>query len=553
MRKIFLVFSWLIVFLANLANNGHAETIQFSHQTIDENRIKIILQWPDSIPEIEAETEKNTLLLIKPSELEAAGSLQEIFIEHENTGKGKNLILRFDEPIETLGIEQFSINIPVWIKNIKAGYDSLLIQTTQNSEFQIIKSKNEITIQIKRLPLKKETQGVDKDLELEHLESTLLLQTNKFDAYFGITKLLRAYPDDPKFMADLGEVDSRLGRWRQAVQLYDNAIRLEPDSLDLKQSQGFLRSQFGPQIRADQYYRDTSGAEVQSVSRVMIRQSFGPSYLVGVFFEKRIVNDNLLRPRINGTLQFFEGTRQRWNGYVEKAHEFSTTRFSIVGQETQPGVSLEHRRQLRLGELRLRGVYHEPYWDFVEGIIDEGTADRLQLRWVYGGDSPVIGKFKSKNPFSAILGVSANRYGVRDDNSVAESIKVLAEVQYQLNPLLRGLSVGYQFNGEYVNLTETRIDTGGENFNPLPLQNTETHSWDISLINHITDHLRYDFSTGFRFDDRVSSKGPFASLELVYDSFSNLEIGVNAGFDQETIRGSNSTFTRFGAFLIWKL
>jgi tetratricopeptide (TPR) repeat protein len=553
MHKTFLVFSWLIVVLANLVNIGYAETIQFSHQTIDENRINIVLEWPDSIPAFTAEAEENTLLLIQSSEFEAAGGLQETFIAHENTGKGKNLILRFDAPIETPGIEQFGINIPVWIKNIKAGYDSLLIQTTQNSEFQIIKSKNRITVQIKRLPLKKKTQSVEEDLELEHLESTLLLQTNKFDAHSGITKLLQAHPDDPKFMADLAEADSRLGRWRQAIQHYGDAIRLEPDSVYLKQSHGYLRSQFGPQIRADQYYRDTSGAEVQSVSRMMVKQSFGPSYLVGVFFENRIVNDNLLRPRINGRLQVFKGTRQRWNGYVEKAHEFATTRFSIVGQETQPGVGLEHRRQLRLGELRLRGAYHEPYWGFVEGIIDEGTADRLQLRWVYEGDSPVIGKFKSKNPFSAILGISANRYGVRDDDSIAESIKVLAEVHYQLNPLLQGLSVGYQFSGEYVNLTETRIDNAGNNFNPLPLQNTQTHSWDISLINHITDHLRYDFSTGFKFDDRVSSKGPFASLELVYDSFSNLEVGVNAEFDQETIRGSNSTFTQFGAFLIWKL
>jgi tetratricopeptide (TPR) repeat protein len=552
MRKTFLVFSWLIAFLANLTGFGYAETILFSHQTIDENRLKIILQWPASIPAFKAEIEKNALLPIKSSELETAGNTQEIFIEHENPVEGKSLILRFDAPIETPGIEQFGTEIPAWIKNIKAGYDSLLIQATQYSEFQIIKSKNRITVQIKRLPLKKETQGVEEDLELEHLESTLLLQTNKFDAHSGITKLLQAHPDDPKFMADLAEVDSRLGRWRQAIQHYGDAIRLEPDSVNLKQSQGYLRSQFGPQIRADQYYRDTSGAEVQSVSRVMVRQSFGTSYLVGVFFENRIVNDNLLRPRINGRLQAFKGTRQRWNGYVEKAHEFATTRFSIVGQETQPGVSLEHRRQLRLGEVSLKGVYHEPYWDFVEGIIDEGTADRLQLRWIYEGDSPVIGKFKSKNPFSAIVGVSANRYGVEDDNNVAESIKVLAEVHYQLNPLLRGLSVGYQFSGEYANLTETRIDTAGNAFNPLAVQNTQTHSWDISLVNHITDHLRYDFSTGFKFDDRVSSKGPFASLELVYDSFSNLEIGVNAEFDQETVRGSDSTFTQFGAFLIWK-
>ena len=552
MRKTSLFFFSLIVFLANLAGFGHAETIQFSHQTLDENRLRILLQWPASIPAFKAEIEKNTLLPIKSSELETAENQQEFFLKHENTGEGKDLILRFSAPIETPGIEQFGTEIPVWIKNIKAGYDSLLIQTSQKSAFQILESKNRIIVQIKRLPLQEKSRGIEEDRELQHLESTLLLQTNKFDAHSGITKLLNAHPDDPKFMADLAEADSRLDRWRQAIKHYGCAIRREPDSVDLKQSQSYLRGRFGPQVRADQYYRDTSNAEAQWVSRVMARQSYCSDYAVGVSFENRFVNDNVLRPRIDGTLQVFKGTRQRWNAYVEKAHAFATTRFSIVGQETQPGVSLEHRRQLRLGEVSLKGVYHEPYWGFVEGIIDEGTADRLQLRWIYEGDSPVIGKFKSKNPFSAIVGFSANRYGVEDDDNVAESIQVLAEIHYQLNLLWPGLSVGYQFNGEYANLTETRIDAAGNNFNPLAVQNTQTHSWDISLVNYFSDHLRYDFSTGFKYDDRVKSKGPFASLELVYDSFANLEVGVNAEFDQETVRGSDSTFTQFGAFLIWK-
>ncbi len=549
-HKIFLILTWLTVFLTGLADPGYAETVQFSHQNIDENRLRITLQWPTPLPTFEVE--ENNLISIDLSEFDNADTLQKSFLEPGKILQGKNLVLRFAEPIETPGIEQFGKEIPVWIKNIKAGYDSLLIQTTQNSAFQVTKSENTIVVQILQLPLKEETQGIGEDRELEHLESTLLMQTNKFDAHSGITKLLKAHPDDPKFMADLAEVDNRLGRWRQAIKNYGCAIRREPDSVDLKQAQSYLRGRFGPQVRVDQYYRDTTNSEGQWVSRVMARQSYCSNYLVGVAFENRNINDNVLRPRIDGTLQRFQGNRQRWDAYVEKAHEFATTRLSIVGQETEPGVSLEHRRQLRLGEIQLKGVFHEPYWDFVEGIIDEGTADRLQLRWVYEGESPVIGKFRSKNPFSSILGISANQYGVEDDNNVAESIKVLAEIHYQLNFLWPGLSVGYQFSGEYVNLTETRIDTAGNAFNPLAVQNTQTHSWDISLVDHITDHLWFDLSTGFKFDDRVNSSGPFASLELVYDSFSNLEVGVNAEFDQETVRGSADTFTQFGAFLIWK-
>ena len=68
----------------------------------------------------------------------------------------------------------------------------------------------------------------------------------------------------------------------------------------------------------------------------------------------------------------------------------------------------------------------------------------------------------------------------------------------------------------------------------------------------ITPDLRFDFSTGYSSDNRVNSKRPLASLKLVYDSLSNLEVGVNTEFHKETARRSNGTFTQFGAFLTWK-
>jgi hypothetical protein len=552
MRKTFLTFAWLVGFLSALADIGYTETIQFSSQTIDENRLRIILQWPASLPTFKAEVERSNLPPINLNAIETTGNLQKSFPEPGKTVQGKNLVLRFDEPIEIPEIDQFIKKILVWVNNIKKGYDSLLIQATRNSTFHVSKTTNKIIIQIKQLPIKEELQSIETDQELEHLESSLLLQTNKFDAHSGISKLLKAHPDDPKFMADLAEVDNRLGRWRQAIKHYTGAIHRAPDTMYMKQAKSYLRSRFGPQVRVDQYYRDTTNAEGQLISRGMARQSYDSDYLVGVAFENRHINDNQLRPRIDGRLQRFKGNRQRWDAYVEKAHEFATTRFSIVGQEAEPGVRLEHRRQLRLGEVQLKGVYHEPYWDFVEGIVDEGTADRLQLRWVYQGASPIFGKFRSKNPFSAVLGISANQYGVEDDNNVAESIKVLAEFQYQLSFLWSGLSVGYQLSGEYVSLTETRIDENGRAFNPLAVQNIQNHRWNVSLVDYITDHVWFDFTTGYKFDDRVNSKGPFASLDLVYDSFSNLEVGVKGDFDIATVRGSEDTFTQFGVFLIWK-
>ena len=85
MRKTSLFFFSLIVFLANLAGFGHAETIQFSHQTLDENRLRIILQWPASLPTFKAEVERDNLPPINLNEIENTENLQESFLEPGKT------------------------------------------------------------------------------------------------------------------------------------------------------------------------------------------------------------------------------------------------------------------------------------------------------------------------------------------------------------------------------------------------------------------------------------------------------------------------------------
>jgi tetratricopeptide (TPR) repeat protein len=548
----FLLVTCHIVFLIFLAGIGHAEPIKLSHQTFDENQLQIIFQWSESLPSFNAEVENVELDSINLREMASPQAIEESFSVPGKTLQGKNLLLLFAEPILTPEIEKFAQEIPSWIKSLKSGYDSFLIQTANSATFQVLKDKNQIIVHIKRLPSKQVVQTDTEDKELLHLESSLLLQTNKFEAHSRLTQMLAAHPKDPKIMADLASVEERLGRWRQAIKHYECALKLDPTAVENLQAKSFLHGRSGPQVRVDQYYRDTTNSEVQTVSRLKARQSYCSDYTFGVAVENRLINDNLVRPRINGTLQTFKGNRQRWSSYIEKAHDFSTTRFSIVGQETEPGAQLEHRRQLPLGELSLAGVYHEPYWEFVEGLVDEGTADRVRLQWIYEGHSPIIGKYRSKNPFSGSVGVSLNRYGVEDDNSVAESIKLLAELRYQIIRLWPWLSVGYQFNSEYVNLTETRIDSAGANFNPLPIQSVQTHAWDVSLTNHINKNLRFDLTSGYKYDDRVKTKGPFVFFDLIYDSLSNVEIGAHVQFNQETIRGSSNTFTQIGTFLTWK-
>jgi len=393
----------------------------------------------------------------------------------------------------------------------------------------------------------------DSGQELLHLESDLNLTTQKFDAHSRLSQLSEAHPNDPKILFDLGMAEERLGRWHQSLDLYNRSLEIAPDAVGRVQAKSYLHAAQGPHARLDQFYRDTSNDEIQWITRAHAREFVANKYTVGATYEHRFVNDNTVRQRFDGSLDRFDGSRGQWDIFAERAHDFSATRLSLLGQEDKVGAGLSHRRQLPFGEVLLKGVYREPYWVFVEGIADEGVADRLQALWQYDGHSHFGGPFKGSSPITGSFGISLNRYGLGSDSNVAESFELLANLRYRFLNSIPGLSVGYEYDAEYANLTASRTDINGNSFRPIPLETTEVHSLDVSWSNDFWNNFHYDLTTGYSFDTRIDSNGPFVYFSLIYDTWKNLQMGLNVQFSQENNRGIDSTFTQSGVFLLWRL
>lgn len=535
--------------------SSFAENVNFTHH-IEHNRLKIILKWPATIS-FSAEVERSNLVPIDVKGKNLRGVLPGGSTENKTSHQGQKLVLRFDRPIEAPGLLNLPAEIPNWIENVEMGFDTLLIKTPNPAKFEVFSADDQVMIQVAMASAVEANKGGTADSsvnqELRHLQSNLISRKGKFEAQSKLTDLLEQYPNDHEIIISLAEVEDRLGRWRQSIELYDRALKLEPSDTDAIIAKSYQQEQLGPQVRIDQFYRDTTNEEVQSITRATAQQTFYQNYLFGVNYEYRELNDNLARPGLDGVSRVFQGNRQQWGVFVERQHDFAHTRVSIVGQEDEPGAALEHRRQIAVGELFLRGVYNEPYWDFLEGITNEGVASRLQAKWFFEERNPFIGQYRGQGNFSGSLGVNLNRYGVKDDDDIADSVEVLAEVRYHLNQIFSGLSVGYNLNAEYVKLKSPRLNTAGANFNPIPVQTIQNHAFDASLSHSITNNVRFDLSSGYRYDDRIGSTGPFVFFDLIYDTLKNFEMGANIEFNQESNRGTDTSFTQVGGFLLWKL
>lgn len=550
-------FEFLLTILIFLFSSSTllADNVAVTH-SIEPDQLRILFQFPNSAG-FTATVDNEKLIAIPVG----AADLDAVFPEGNSSEKtslaGKKLILRFEHSIDIPTLQNLQDAAPQWIEAIEMGFDSILVKTPETSLFQIYIQNGKVIAQIRKPEIKRAQSDQDEERaaeqDLRHLQSVLILKKKKFEAHSELSGLLKKFPEDPQLMVDLAEVEDRLGRWQESLRLYNEALRFQPRDRDILASKSYLEEQFGPQVRFNQYYRDTTNEEIQWVSQATVRQNLYQHYTLGLNYEYRVLDDNLARPRLNGTFQTFEGNRQQWGVFLERAHGFGHTRFTLLGQQDEPGVALKHVRPLPVGELFLRGVYNEPYWDYLEGITNEGTANRFQVKWIYEGHSPLVGRFKGQSNFTGSLGINLNRYGVEDNDTVADSIEVLVELRYHLARFFPGLSIGYNLNTEYVNLKDTRIDVAGSSFNPIPIQNLQNQAWDISLSQTLLDNYRFDLSTGYNYDDRVNSNGPFVFFDLVYDTFSNFEAGLNIEFNQETQRGTDNTFTQWGAFLLWKL
>jgi len=124
------IFSTLLLAVSILlpATEGHAELVKI-HSTIEGNRLNIVLDWAQAV------------------------SFKAMVDEAEApTGtEGHELLLSFDNSIETSDLEILANKTSAWLENIRAGYDTLLLQSRDKVSYKVLSEGKKIRIKIVRL------------------------------------------------------------------------------------------------------------------------------------------------------------------------------------------------------------------------------------------------------------------------------------------------------------------------------------------------------------------------------------------------------------------
>lgn len=466
--------------------------------------------------------------------------------------RDREIVLRFDKPLGDPKIDSLPQRLPSWVSNVLYGYDSLVITMPRETKTQVFPdttpnhSSLRIVMEAEPVPVEQQ-QAADpeearQNYRINFYRARTLMETGgELEARAVLRDLMESDPRPTNAMELLAQTEERLGRWQTALSLYDRALELDPNKPDTIRYRAAILRENGGFVRNEFVFRDVTNADQQYINLTSGRALVNDRTTVGIAVDTRGVDTGLIR-RVDGRLDNLSVVRSRqelWGTYDWDT--FQQTRAAVLGGPAGAGFSIAHTIGQPRARTRVSVTYNESDFDYVEGILDKGNRSRVAIRH----ERRLTNFSDFFDPITLTLAVNANRYGVRNDNNVGNTVGGEVGLRWVFNQEGPLASVGYTYESEYILDKETRIGVDGATFNPLPLRSRELHIGDVQLEDALTDYLRYSIVLGY-IHDRLNSGGPLLSGALFYEPITNVELGLRAARTVNSVRGTDQTVDIFG-------
>lgn len=461
----------------------------------------------------------------------------------EWSSDGRELLLRFPGEVRAPTLVDLADTTDGWLENATQGYDTILFRASRDVAHEVEVKGRQIRIVMTATGRELAVPETDKRLKLLEVE----LKSRAEGA-------LAARPDAANLVAEDGqavqprllfaEIEQRLGNWQSALEQYDRVLALAPGTPDVIRAQAAVRRDRGPQYRVDGARQVVDGADTQYI----IRQQgwFEPTArtLAGVDYEIREVYSPSVQ-KLDGDIGPFQGWRQRAEIYLGQNidEEGLFVRGGLLAGAGTVGPSLRVEKREDSERAAFIGEYHRAYWEYVEGMANDGRRDRVEAQYSRALD-------ERERLFGSLF-LAANRYGVKGYDDVSSSVAPIADVTYALMPARPVVNLTYNIDAEYMLGEKTFTDAAGTSYSPLPISSREIHTALATVSGDITSYLRYTVSGGYAFDRLdLLVKGPRFSGELAYEPTPNFEVGANYLYSKATSRASGDIVNRYGVYLL---
>ena len=312
---------------------------------------------------------------------------------------GHEILLRFDQPLGDLSVDVIQRSLPNWVNSVQYGYNSLLIRAIPEVDFSMQNQDGRVEVVMQSVvPVntydisKSSNHSFRTENRLQCLRAMALLASNDYDyAQRLLTDLLQQDPENIDALLLMAETEERLGRWRDALEYYNNALRINNNQPEVSRARSRLLQEHGNSIQGRSQILKVDDAEQQSISSLEGRLVSNARLTVNIAAQIRdITIDNV--QRINGQFESFAGVRTY--GKLTAKWEWTNFKQSKLDAFLNPysmGMGISNSFGKPLATTCVTINYHEPYLSYLEGIIDGGTRDclaishrrRLLNRWAF--------------------------------------------------------------------------------------------------------------------------------------------------------------------------
>lgn len=371
-------------------------------------------------------------------------------------------------------------NLQTNIKKITAENQGPIVQKRAIDHYQETLDEEEKNIRLSWVRFYKDTAKYGKAIKLVH-------------------SLIRDYPKDPEVLASAADVHYSAGEWRRALNNIYKAQLIQPQNNRYYKSRKDIVWDHLPFALANYEYRVTGIGQIENFFRTQSTIDLRPYSQLNVRIEKDWVNLNQYT-NVQGITEPFIGLRGR--GEVALQNFFKDGRMqrtSIYFTPTLVGAGLEWAKAFNGDLMDLALWWNRPNWDTIEGTIEEGTTDTIQL-----GRTHQINRLTT-----CAVSWSYNRYNLQGWSTAALTWKFYAALTYKLPQqlgLIKALgdnveiSLNWLLDKEQIDKLRKKVAPDGTLFAPLPIVNREDYSWFFYMSKRFNDYLSFDSFFGYTWD-----------------------------------------------------
>ncbi|ABK45468.1 hypothetical protein Mmc1_2977 [Magnetococcus marinus MC-1] len=465
-------------------------------------------------------------------------------IQFEKQVTGKEALLRFNAPFNPKDLDKALAELTGWLGDVRYGYDTLLVRASMaGTNFDVVVDGQSMIIGISRPPPEPERdeRRAQTESRLRYLQTKAMREEGAlYSAKARMSGLLSEDLTNTEFLAEQGNLEQDLGRWRHAVALYDRGLEQAPGEFNIIYAKANQIYTHGDWADVGQTYKNTSTSNERQVSSYSrYHHTFRHHWDMTLQAKHGSVSiDNLLRS--DGTTAI-RAEESWWQEALSMGYDYDHgDRAELELQHANKGGLGVTATQIWITPFSSRTTLQASYRAMYEGLAlslaDGGHRSKLELSrldfW--------------PNSWRSIVTGSVNRYGFETDENAVESIILSGSLRYDL--LQRpNQEISYTVEKEYVDEKSKaqRQDAGGNLFYLFPIDDRETHSLNFGWYEPLTDYLRYDASVGYSYDRLTKAKGPAWQIGLVYEPLADLETGLRL---QGSVSSSNGVAGRTESF-----